>query len=145
MLSGFYSTGIGVEVDHTRAIVLLETAAKAGSADAMNLLAVSYDHGLGVEKDHARALGLWRSSAELGNVGAQHSLGSALIESGNPTEASEGVRWLRAAAEQQHYAAHYALADLYQVGKAGLPKNEKLASHHREVAAQLAGELDQGE
>jgi uncharacterized protein len=145
MLSGFYSTGIDVEASHARAIELLESAASAGSPEAMNLLAVSYEHGLGVQKDHRRALALWRSSAELGNVDAQQSLGSTLIESRDASDVSEGVRWLRSAADGQHYAAHYALADLYEVGKSGVPKNEKLASHHRAVAAKLAGELDQGQ
>jgi TPR repeat protein len=140
MLSGFYSSGIGVQVDQARSIELLESAAKAGSPEGMLLLGVSYEHGMGVKEDHSRALALWRSAAQLGNVDAQCSLGSELIKSTKPEEMSEGVRWLRAAAERGHYAAHYALADLYETGTAGVSKNAKLAANHRAKAADLLGD-----
>jgi uncharacterized protein len=140
MLAGFYSTGIGLPVDDGRSIELLETAVNAGSPEAMSLLGVSYEHGLGVEKDHSKALALWRSAAHLGNVDAQCSLGSELIQSAAPGEVAEGVRWLRAAAEQGNYSAHYALADLYETGKGGLPQDKREAEKHRTTAAELWGE-----
>lgn len=139
MLSGFYSTGIGIAVDYIRSIALLETASARGSPEAMSLLGASYEFGLGVEKDHSRAIELWRSAAELNNADAQYNLGAELTNSAEPNEMSEGVRWLRAAAEQGHYSAHYALADLYDNGKAGLPKSERLAREHRAQGAKLSG------
>ena len=140
MLSGFYSTGIGVEVNNTRSIELLEVAVKEGSPEAMNLLGATYDHGLGVERDRSKALELWRSAAQLGNADAQCSLGSELIKSADRSEVSEGVRWLRAAADQGNYSAHSVLADLYENGKAGLTEDKRLAAKYRETAAKLWGE-----
>jgi TPR repeat protein len=140
MLSGFYASGIGVEANYAKATELLETAVRAGSPEGMNLLGVCYEHGLGVQRDHSKALALWRSAAQLGNVDAEYSLGGELIQSRKLEEMAEGVRWLQKAAEQGHYAAHYALSDLYEKGEAGLPKNTKLASYHRATAAELAGE-----
>jgi len=140
MLSGFYSTGIGVPVDHTKAIELLESAVKADSPEAMALLGTSYEHGLGVEKDHSRALSWWQSAAQLGNVDAQCNLGKELIESTDPGEVSDGVRWLRAAADQGNYSAHYALAELYETGKGGLSQDKRRAEKHRAAAAELWAE-----
>lgn len=140
MLSGFYSTGIGIEVDNTRAIELLKIAVKAGSAEAMKLLGATYDHGLGVEKDRSKAIDLWRSAAQLANADAQCSLGNALIESTSHDQVSEGVHWLRAAADQGNSSAHYALADLYENGKGGLPQDKRLAAKHRDIAAELWGD-----
>jgi TPR repeat protein len=139
MLSGFYSTGIGVEVDNARAIHLLESAVKTGSPEAMNLLGTSYYHGLGVERDRSKAVRLWRSAAQLGNADAQCSLGDELIKSSDHGEVSEGVQWLRRAADQGNYSAHSALADLYENGNAGLPQDKRLAAKHREAAAELWG------
>lgn len=140
MLSGFYSTGIGVDVDHAKAIALLQSAVEAGSPEAMVLLAASYEHEIGVEKNHAKALQLWCSAARLGNADAQCSLGRELIESKNPEEIAEGVRWLRSAADQGNGSAHYELADLYETGKGGLPEDRRQAEKHRAAAAELWGE-----
>jgi uncharacterized protein len=140
MLSGFYSSGIGVARDDVRAIELLRTAAERGSARAMSLLATSYDHGLGVERDHVKALALWRSAAELGDAEAQCQLGRELTECKDLTTAAEGIRWLRAAADQGHYSAHFELAHLYETGGAGLQQDKQLAEHHRSTAAALEGE-----
>jgi len=140
MLSGFYSTGIGVQVDHEKSIGLLENAAEAGSPEAMNLLGVSYEHGLGVEVNRSKAIELWRSAARLGNSDAQCSLGRELIGSADHTAVSEGIEWLRSAAEQGNYSAHYALADLYENGKGGLKKDKRQAEKHRATAAEVLGE-----
>jgi uncharacterized protein len=140
MLAGFFSTGIGVGVDYGRSIALLESASEAGSPEAMALLGSSYEHGLGIEKDHGKALGLWRSGAQHGNADAQCSLGWALIKSTERGEVAEGVRWLRSAADQGNGSAHYALADLYETGKGGLPQDKRQAEKHRATAAELLGE-----
>jgi len=140
MLSGFYSTGIGVDVDHAKAIALLESAVESGSSEAMVLLAASYEHEIGVEKNHAKALHLWRSAAQLGNADAQCSLGRELIESKNPDEVAEGIRWLRSAADQGNGSAHYELARLYETGTGGLPEDRRQAEKHRARAAELWGE-----
>jgi TPR repeat protein len=140
MLSGFYSTGIGVDVDHAKAIALLGSAVESGSPEAMVLLAASYEHEIGVKKDHAKAVHLWRSAARLGNADAQCSLGRELIESQNPDEVAEGVRWLRSAADQGNGSAHYELANLYETGRGGLPEDKQQAERHRARAAELWGE-----
>jgi hypothetical protein len=140
MLAGLYSTGIGVDVDNTRSIELLESAIRTGSPEAMALLAVSYDQGIGVEKNPAKARDLWRSAAKLGNADAQCSLGQELVESTNADDVAEGVRLLQAAAGQGNYSAHYALADLYENGRGGLPQDRRQAERHRATAADLCGE-----
>jgi uncharacterized protein len=139
MLSGFYSTGIGVDVNYVRSIELLESAAKAGSTEAMTLLGVTYEQGLGVEKSRSKALELWRSAAQLGNADAQCSLGRALIESTVSGEVAEGVRLLQSAADRGNGSAHYALADLYETGRGGLPEDKRQAERHRTTAAELWG------
>lgn len=137
MLAGLYSSGIGVAADMSKSVELLRSAVTSGSTDAMSLLGALYAEGFGVERDLAQAMQLWRSAAELDNPDAQYNLGSELMESTDIGEASEGVKWLRAAAKQGHYSAHYAIASLYEKGSAGLPKDEGLAEHHRALASKL--------
>ena len=70
-----YNRGMGVEVDHAKAMELYNKAAKQGYAQAQCNLGCMYDNGLGVEVDYAKAMELFQKAAEQGYVGAQYNLG----------------------------------------------------------------------
>ena len=65
-------------------------------------------------KDYATALRLYRSLADKGDAAAQYNLGEMYAYGrGVPENRTEGVKWLRLAAEQGHVDAQTSLAGLY--------------------------------
>lgn len=73
--------GWGVPKDVPRALVLLETSARAGNADAARFLALAYDGLRGnVPKDADVAMRWWNEAARLGDPHASWFVGQLLLE-----------------------------------------------------------------
>jgi TPR repeat protein len=139
-LATFYSEGWGgLERDPERAIALLHKGAEADYPHAMALLALAYMEGVQVSKDRERGKKLLIQAAEHGEVSSQYLLGMELIRSENLAENTEGVRWLISAATENLPSAHRALANLYDEGAAGLPKDATRSASHRKRAEELEG------
>ena len=93
--------GWGVPQDVPRALALLETAARAESADAARFLALAYD-GLGenVPKDPEVAMRWWNEAARLGDRHACWFVGQLLLEEDTtPAGRARGLELLVHAAE----------------------------------------------
>lgn len=88
--------------DVPRALALLETAARAGNADAARFLALSYD-GVGgnVPKDPEVAMRWWNEAARLGDRHACYVVGRLLIDEWTtPEERDRGWELIERAAER---------------------------------------------
>lgn len=129
----FYIEGKGTEKDPKRAQVLLESAAKGGSAVAHFRLAVQY---LSVEgADVGVGYGHLLSAATGGLVEAQNELGlfylSGKLASADPVSA---VAWLTRAAQAGYAQAQNNLGALYERG-AGVEQNLNNAGQLYSLAA----------
>jgi TPR repeat protein len=138
MLAGLSQIGApGISKDLARAMQFLEEAADAGYAPALGYLATAYMDGVAVPQDTVKGLVYLRRAAEAGDAYSQSRLGSQLIESIDPATVTEGLAWLEAAARQNLASAHYALADLFAQGAAGIPANGDRAEQHRRAGHEL--------
>ena len=109
--------------------------AKAGDADAQNMLGVMYGSGKGVRRDDAEAMKWWRKAAEQGLAQAQFSLGWCYhYGKGVAQDDTEAVKWYRKAAEQGNANAQFNLGWMYDQGKR-VPKDDVTAYAWLSVAA----------
>ena len=109
--------------------------AKAGDADAQNMLGVMYGSGKGVRRDDAEAVKWWRKAAEQGLAQAQFSLGWCYhYGKGVAQDDTEAVKWYRKAAEQGNANAQLNLGWMYDQGKR-VPKDDVTAYAWLSVAA----------
>ncbi len=83
--------------DYASAVAIWRPLAEKGDADAAFNLGQAYRLGRGVPTNLATAKTWFESSAEKGHVDAQTTLGLLLFQNGDQTE---GLRWLRSAAEK---------------------------------------------
>lgn len=87
-------------------------------------------------KSHRAALRWYHQAALAGNRDAQYELGfMKLLGEGTAADPAEGVRWMRAAADQGHADAIRVLADSYAQGQFGIAPDT-------ELAAQWQGQLE---
>lgn len=130
----FYLEGKGTEKDVERGTRLLETAAKAGSADAHLRLAVQ---AFGSEKpDVSKGYGHLVNAASGGIVEAQNELG-LLYLSGKlgGADAPAAAAWFTRAAQGGYAPSQNNLATLFERG-AGVPQNFQNAGQLYALAAQ---------
>ncbi len=100
------------------AFELIEKAAAANDADAIDYLAWFYDEGRHVQKDHAKAARLYRRAAEAGQRHAQWRLGVMLdMGEGVIADPGEAIGWFRKAAAQGSSNALASLAVMYATGR----------------------------
>jgi TPR repeat protein len=113
---------------YARALAEVTPLAKAGHADAQNLLGLMYYMGRGVARDYTQALFWHRKAAEQGQPDAQYVVG-AMYYTGNtvPADPKAAVTWFRRAAEKGHAEAQHALGLMYCYHAAGLPQDKVLA------------------
>jgi hypothetical protein len=83
--------------DYTRAVAIWRPLALRGDADAQFNLGQAYRLGRGVPLDLMEAKAWFQRAANHGHVDAQATLGLLLFQNG---ERTEGLKWLRQAADQ---------------------------------------------
>jgi TPR repeat protein len=132
--AGFYIEGKGAEKDVERGNRLLETAAKAGSADAHLRLAINAF--AGEKPDVSKGYGHLVNAAGGGIVEAQNELG-LLYLSGKMggADASAAAAWFTRAAQAGYAASQNNLATLFERG-AGVQQNFQNAGQLYALAAQ---------
>lgn len=114
----YLDEGRGGDRDSERATELCFSAAKGGSALAMNEIGVRYQKGLGIRKDNVAAIG-WFSLA------SQQNFPAAMVNLGNCYERGEGALldlnraggYYAAAAKLNHPVAQLLLGKLFEEGK----------------------------
>ena len=118
-----------------------EPLARAGEAEAQNMLGLMYITGLGVPQDFTEAARWSRKAAEQGLAQAQSNLGAMYAEGqGVPQDDAEAVKWTRKAAEQGLADAQYNLGQHYHHGK-GLRQDSAEAIKWWRRAAEQGAEL----
>jgi TPR repeat protein len=102
--------------------------ARAGDADAENLLGLMYYMGRGVPRDYKQAFAWQYKAAQQGKADAEYVVG-AMYYTGNavPQDEKLAVQWFRKAAEQGHPEAQYALGLMYRYHVGGMPQDVVLA------------------
>jgi uncharacterized protein len=88
--------------DFTKALPLLQKAADAGNANAMNNLGEVYYHGEGVAQDYDKTLQWYQKAADAGNAAAMHNLGTHYAAAQDYAKARE---WYQKAADAGDRAA----------------------------------------
>jgi TPR repeat protein len=116
--------GIGTAKDPDLGHRLLCKAADFGHAEAQLVVANSFLNGRDVPKDERLALAYYRKMAELGDPASEYQCGLLLLEGiagVNEQIRSEGVDFIRAAAQSGHVAAQSKFGDiLFEQGKVEL-------------------------
>ena len=133
-LGALYADGNGVPKDPVEAAVWYRRAADQGEGSAQHNLSLMYRDGVGVRKDPAEAVGWLRKAATAGLAQAQYDLGRVLLE--DLARQPEAGIWLQRAAEQGHAEAQNSLGRLYDYGKGGMPKDDRMAVRWYRAAAE---------
>jgi hypothetical protein len=112
-----YLDGIGVEIDHEKAVELFTLAAEQGNADGQYYLGECYYDGDGVKLDYKKAVEWYTLAAEQGHGRAQRQLGSC-YQYGNGVKKNyeKAVYWYTLAAEQGDDLAQKWLDELLSEG-----------------------------
>jgi len=137
MLVRLFVSGHVPDLDDAGAAALARTAADAGEAYGMRILARSYVEGSsGLAKDPAEGLRWWRRCAETGDSFCMMFYGKELA-SGEIVAADvpKGVEWLTRAGDKGNYWAIASLGNLYDQGWFGLPRDEAKAAPWKRLAA----------
>jgi len=122
--------------DYVRAERLLQMAARAGDADAMDQLGQLYLYGPALYRDDAQAREWFQKAAEGGNVPAMSHLGQLHLHGwGVPQDSAQARQWYQKAAKGGDPEAMYGLGWLYEHGWGG-GKDFTLARRWYEKAAQ---------
>jgi len=105
--------------DYVKALPLLQQAADAGSAEAMNNLGMLYLNGWGVVQDYAKAFDGFLRAANLGDSYAMMEVGRLYLKKGTPKDDEEGFGWLNRAynAPKPNLEAGAFIGDCYLSGR----------------------------
>lgn len=117
------------------AFELVETAAAANDADAVDYLAWFYDEGRQVQRDRAKAARLYRRAAEAGQRHAQWRLG-VMLDLGEDVESDpdEAIGWFRKAAAKGSSNAHASLGVMFATGRGVARDYAELKKHYVQAA-----------
>jgi TPR repeat protein len=117
---------------------LLVKAGELGSREAQRDLGALYATGGWTgPHDAVRAAEWYRRAAERGHADAQYNLGFMyLLGEGVTSDAAEGLRWLRLAADQGEESSFRLLADLYRNGYYGVSIDPAQAARWDELYRQ---------
>jgi TPR repeat protein len=104
--------------DHAKALPLLQKAAGAGNAKAMNLIGYMYWASEGVGRDYTEARHWYQKATDAGNAAAMLNLG-VLYAKGNGVakDCIKAQEWFQKAADAGNPEAMYNLGVLYAKGK----------------------------
>jgi TPR repeat protein len=121
--------------DPAEAWKLLQKAAQAGHAVALNECGVALQRGQGVEKDDIAAVGYFHAAADLGNTTALHNLGRCYREGiGIPRNPEKAGAAFAAAAKVNFGPSQFILAEIFEKGE-GTAANPVSAAVNYEFAA----------
>lgn len=112
-----------LEGDCDGALEILLPLARAGDANAQNVVGAAYDDGCGVEEDHAQTLAWWQKAADQGFARAQYNLGWFWEQGfdGYPADYARARDWYLKAADQDYPEAMTNLGFLHASGRLGEP------------------------
>ena len=114
LLAELYLAGRGVKQNNTKAITLLETAAKKKSTTALNCIGVLYNKGQGFEQDSKVAYDYFLKAAKMGDKVAQNNLAKAYyLGTGVKKNLLEATHWYRKSATQGYVDSQVELGKLY--------------------------------
>jgi TPR repeat protein len=126
-------------------------AAEAGSLDAQRMLACALAGGEeGLQQDPVAARAWHERAAERGVRLSQYDAGMMWLDGeGGPIGTEKGLRWLELAAngpaaDLGTLWARTALANLYETGHLGVPRNGRAANHYRGEAAVATEAFEDG-
>ncbi len=96
ILGEMYLDGIGIKIDHQKALFWLSKAAKSGDVEAQYLLGFMYDNGLEVAQDSKRAVNWYTKAALQGDVLSQYNLAVIYKEGKGEVkkDMKEAFKWL---------------------------------------------------
>lgn len=110
-------------------------AALMGGGMAAHHLGASYAMGHGVPQDFVEGIRWYKIGADAGDAGCQYDLGFMyLLGQGTAANVAEGIAWLEKAGADSGWGASLAarlLADLYEGGYYGVPRNPETAAYWR--------------
>jgi len=135
-----FLAGKGVPKDEKKAFELMKSAADQGHADAIGGLGYFYSVGLVIPKDEKLALEWFRKGAEKGSAKAQLNLGNRLLRAGDgfgnasEKDRSEGLLWLKKAADQNLPEACMAYGSILFSGEYGLATDYDSAARYMKIA-----------
>lgn len=131
MLGIYYSSGLGVKVNHDIAKSWYQKAAEQGYKYAQNNLGNYLSTGLGgTELDYDLAIYWYEKAAAQNDIEANYNLGQMYeFGFGYAVNITRAVELYEIAAAQSHADAQYRLAIIYAYGKGGLIKDYKKAEH----------------
>jgi len=139
MLGATYmADGGGLETDLSKAVSLFRRAGDQGFLPAQQILARLYTGSInGAPPDFQESARWYKKAAR--EHGDAHAKGQLFVFCCNGTTSqanmAEFVDWCRASADAGTAMAQYFLFDAYDIGKAGLPKNEAEAKKWYDKAA----------
>lgn len=123
--------GIGTKANFRKALVYLKQASEQKFPEGQALYGLCLLRGVGGKADIDTALKILLDAAGRGDLTAQYGLGIYLLQTGK----SEGLEWVRLAALGGSERAQMKLADIFQFGKFGLPRDATEAARWLKAAA----------
>ncbi len=119
----------GYPKDEVNALAWFKLAADQKNAAAMLSIGAFTELGLaGITKDNLLALDWYKKSGELGYTAGMTAAGRIYaMGQGVSADGGEALRWLRRAAAANNTEAFYWIANVYEFGRGGAPKEAVLA------------------
>ncbi|HEY7459906.1 MAG TPA: peptidoglycan-binding protein [Xanthobacteraceae bacterium] len=137
-----YFRSQGVERDFAEAARWYRRAMEKGHAGAIHNYAMLLQAGDGMAKDEALAVTYFRKAAALNRPESFYMLGNAYLHGiGVARDPREAVRWYREATNRGVAHGYSGLAQLYESGEGGLPKNRAEAIKHYRKGAEAGHNL----
>lgn len=134
-----YAEGLGVPIDHAKAVAQYRRAAEQGHALAQYGLAWSYFRGEGVDESDIEGFRWIRKAADQGSREAQFSLAEIYASGNHGVDEDQRLafHWSHRAASQGYIDGALRIARVYEEGE-GLPKDYVLAYAWRSLGGTLA-------
>lgn len=120
-LAGLYESGLGVQRDTERAVLVVEELMKQNVPAAFDKMGTYHQSGIGVKPDINRAYGFWQLAADMGSPAAQTYLGVKLDAAYNDTRLgvwsnrAVGLQMMECAFAQGYGEAAYRLGQTLDV------------------------------
>jgi TPR repeat protein len=137
-----YFRSQGVERDFAEAARWYRRAMEKGHAGAIHNYAMLLQAGDGMAKDEALAVTYFRKAAALNRPESFYMLGNAYLHgTGVAKDPREAARWYREATNRGVAHGYSGLAQLYESGEGGLPKDRAEAIKHYRKGAEAGHQL----
>jgi TPR repeat protein len=119
-----YMQGYGVAKDSVQGLSLNQKLADLGNKDGLYFMALRYEQGYGVTKDKNKAVEFFTKAAGKGHFQSAYILGKKQFDDGSGTGT---MYWFKKSASYGYIPAMLAMAELYDKGLVGVPKNAEEA------------------